>query len=204
MNSHKTGRTIVQTALAIGALLGCLADGQAQELKGKKVFYINSYHAGYAWSDDVQRAIQEVLKPAGVELKTALLDNYRQKSEEDLAKASAACRDTIEQWQPDVVIVSDDPAMKGVFVPFYKGKQAPPFVFCGVNWDATIYGAPAKNITGMLEVCPIKDLLAEMGKLKSGQRLGYLSSDSLTPKKDLENCAKILGGEHRKGLCQGF
>ncbi len=163
----------------------------AQELKGKKVLYINSYHQGYTWSDGIQKSISSSLSPSGVELKTFELDNYRQNKPEQLSKASGEAKALIEQWKPDVVIVSDDPAMKGVFAPFYK-ESSVPFVFCGVNWDATSYGVPCKNITGMLEVCPIEELILEISKLKPGKTLGFLGSDALTPRKDHEKCSALL------------
>ena len=187
-------KNTVRSLLALTLVFSSLCVSQAQDLKGKKVFYINSYHVGYTWSDGIEAGIQNVLKPTGAEVKVATLDTYRQKSAEHLAQAGAECRATIEQWKPDVVIVSDDAAMKAVYVPFFKDKDVP-FVFCGVNWDASAYGVPNKNITGMLEVCPIKDLLAEMNKLKAGKTIGYLSSDAMTPKKDGENCGKILEGK---------
>lgn len=178
--------------LTVTLALGLAADVHAQELQGKKVLYVNSYHAGYAWSDGIQKAVESVLKPTGAEVKIVGLDTYRQKAPEHLGKVSAEAKATIESWKPDVVIVSDDPAIKGIYAPFFKDKDVP-FVFCGVNWDASAYGVPAKNITGMLEVCPVKELLAEMNKLKAGKTVGYLSADSLTPVKDLENVSKILG-----------
>ncbi len=96
-----TPRSLLTLTLAIGSLLTC----QAQDLQGKKVYYINSYHVGYAWSDGIQAGIQTVLKPTGAEVKIATLDTYRQKSPEHLAQAAAECQATIEQWKPDVVIV---------------------------------------------------------------------------------------------------
>lgn len=185
-------KTSVRLLLPTLLMLATLVSSEAQELKGKKILYINSYHAGYAWSDGIEKSIQAVLQPTGVELKSVALDTYRQKTPEHLTKVSAECQATIDQWKPEVVIVSDDPAMKGVYAPLFKDK-AVPFVFCGVNWDASAYGVPNKNITGMLEVCPVKDLLAEMNKIKPGTTIGFLGADALTPQKDAENCAKILG-----------
>jgi ABC-type uncharacterized transport system substrate-binding protein len=92
--------------------------------------------------------------------------------------------------------------MEGVW-PSYKGTKIP-FVFCGVNWDASKYGVPAKNITGMLEVCPVKDLLAEMNKLKPGKTLGFLAADTTTPRIDGENLARISGGEVKIVLVDDF
>jgi ABC-type uncharacterized transport system substrate-binding protein len=182
----KSTKLIFILAIIVGSL-----SAQAQNLKGKKVYYICSYHVGFVWSDGVDKALQDVLKPTGVEIKTVCLDTYRQKSPEHLAKVAAECKATIEEWKPDVVIVSEDAAMKSIYAPFFKDKSVP-FVFCGVNWEASAYGVPNKNVTGMLEVCPIKDLLAEMNKLKAGKTIGYIGSDTLTSRKDAENCAKIL------------
>ena len=182
----------IAITLAVVALLAGTSFGQ--ELKGKKVFYINSYHTGYSWSDGIEAGMQGVLKPTGVEFKGAALDTLRDKSPEHLTQAVADCQKTITEWKPDVVIVSDDVAMKAVYAPLFKDKDVP-FVFCGVNWDASAYGVPNKNVTGMLEVCPIKDLLAEMNKLKAGKTLGFLAADSLTPRKDGEKLAQILGVE---------
>ena len=174
-------------ALVVGTWLPC----KAQELKGKKALYINSYNEGYSWSDVEQKTILSVLGAAGVEVKTILMDTNRQKSPEHLIEASDECKKVIDQWQPDVVVVSDDSPMKKVWPAYKDGKI--PFVFCGVNWDASAYGVPAKNITGMLEVCPVKDLLVEMNKIKPGKTVGFLAADNSTPRVDAENLVKILG-----------
>ncbi|HLP07088.1 MAG TPA: ABC transporter substrate binding protein [Opitutaceae bacterium] len=179
-------------SLILALIAGAVLTSQAQELKGKKVYHIASYHAEFVWTNTLVKALNGVLEPTGAEVRTVYMDTYRQKSPEHLAQVSAECKAAIEQWKPDVVIVSDDAAMKGLYAPFFKDSDVP-FVFCGVNWDASIYGVPSKNITGMLEVCPITDLLAEMNKLKPGKTIGYLGSDTLTSRKDAENCAKILG-----------
>jgi len=196
-------KNLIRITLAFAAVIGVALGVQAQDLKGKKVLYINSYHEGYSWSDGIQQSIQKALSAAGVEVKVAALDTYRQKTPEHLAQASAECKATIEQWQPDVVIVSDDAAMKGVFAPFFKDSKVP-FVFCGVNWSAAAYGVPCKNITGMLEVCPVKELIAEMNKLKPGKTIGYLSSEAMTPRIDAENCAKLLGVKIETVLAKDF
>jgi hypothetical protein len=94
-----------------------------------------------------------------------------------------------------VVVVCDDPVMKGIYVPFYKGKDLP-FVSCGVNWDAKDYGLPdanVKNFTAILEICPVKELVAEMSKLKPGKTFGFLAADTMTPRIDMERSSAILG-----------
>ena len=182
--------------------LALLMSGQAQELKGKKVFYINSYNEGYAWSDGEQKAILNTLAPTGVKVKTVLMNTYLQPSREHLIQVSKECKRTIDEWHPDVVIVSDDSPMLLLW-PYFKNSGVP-FVFCGVNWDASKYGIPAKNITGMLEVCPVKDLLNLMSELTKGRRIGYLAADTPTPRIDGENFARILGGDVTVVLAKDF
>jgi hypothetical protein len=173
----------------------CALNLQAQDLKTKKALFINSYHEGYAWSDQEEKACLTVLNGAGVQTKSFRLDTYRQKAPEYLTKVSAEAKALIDEWKPDVVVVADDPVMKGVYAPFYKGKELP-FVSIGVNWDATAYGLPdpaVKNFAAMLEVCPIKELVAEMNKLKPGKSIGFLAADALTPKKDADKAGQLLG-----------
>ena len=189
-------------AMAI-ALLACPAAAPAQSATGKKALFINSYHEGYSWSDGEEQSALKALAAAGVQTKTFRLDAYRQKSPEHLAKASQEAKTLIDEWKPDIVLGCDDPIMKGVFAPLYKDKELP-FVFCGVNWDANAYGVPAKNVTGMLEVCPVKELLAEMNKLKAGKTYGYLSSQGMTPEKDLAYCSQLLGVKMESVVAKDF
>ncbi len=78
----------------------------------------------------------------------------------------------IDSWQPDVVIASDDNASKYLIAPYYKGGDLP-FVFCGLNWDASVYGFPAKNVTGMVEVAQIPQLLEVLKRHAKGDRESY-------------------------------
>lgn len=196
-------KTIVLLAAVTAIANAIITSSQAQTVSGKKALYINSYHEGYAWSDGIQKSIKDTLGPAGIEVKVFLMDTYKNKSAEHLAKVSLEAKKIIEDWKPDVVLISDDPGMKGVYAPFYKDKDLP-FVFCGVNWDATAYGVPSKNITGMLEVCPVKELLAEMNKITPGKTIGFLASEGMTPQKDLENCSKLLNVKMESVLAKDF
>ena len=193
---------VIKLGIFLFILFGVFLTGKAQEVKGKKVLYINSYNEGYTWSDGEQKMILSILGAAGVDVKTILMDTNRQKSPEHLAEVSAECKKMIDDWKPDVVVVSDDSPMKGVWPSYKNGKI--PFVFCGVNWDATAYDVPAKNITGMLEVCPVKDLLVEMNKIKPGKTIGFLAADNSTPRIDGENLTKIVGGEVKVVLVKDF
>jgi len=98
----------------------------------------------------------------------------------------------IEDFKPDVVIASDDNASKFLIVPYYKEGYLP-FVFCGLNWDASGYGFPASNVTGMLEVTPVPQLLEQLKPFAKGNKIGFLAPDILTARKEAANYDKVFG-----------
>lgn len=164
----------------------------ASNYSGKKVLFIDSYHEGYAWSDGITNSVKRTLEGTGVELKVIRMDTKRNSDEESKKNAAQKAKSVIEQFNPDVVIASDDNASKYLIVPFYKDASLP-FVFCGVNWDASGYGFPAKNVTGMVEVTPVPQLLEQLKVYAKGDRVGFLGPDILTAKKEAANYRKVFG-----------
>ena len=177
------------TCLALSA-----APARAQ-LAGKKVLFVNSYHEGYPWSDGEEKGAQAILEPAGVKLDFLRLDVKRHQGDAAFAKAAALkAKVQIEGARPDLVILADNPAVQLVLVPYFKASPTP-FVFCGVNWDATRYEL-GKNTTGMVEVSLVKELLGRLKDYAKGQRLGFLTVDSETE--------RIEGPYYRKALGLSF
>jgi len=155
-------------------------------ISGKKALIINSYHKGYPWSDDIEAGVSRIFnKYPEIELKFHRMDTKRNASEEFKKTAAIKAKDLIESWKPDVVIASDDNASKYLVVPFYKDADLP-FVFCGVNWDATPYGYPFKNVTGMVEVALIDELVKTLKTYAKGDRVGFLAPDLTSTHKDLD------------------
>ena len=68
-----------------------------------------------------------------------------------------------------------------------------PFVFCGVNWDDSGYGFPAKNVIGMIEVTPVPQLLEQLQVYAKGDWIGFLAPELLTAKKEAANYRKVFG-----------
>jgi len=161
----------------------------------KRVLFINSYHPGYEWSDAISSAICRVfnISPAeltakgegvgDVRLKIIYLDSKRQPDQVQLRNKGLEIKKYIEEWLPDVVITSDDNAAKYVIAPYFK-ETSIPFVFCGINWDASEYGLPATNVTGMLEVQLIDEILKYLHLLTTGQKIGFLKGDDMSARKE--------------------
>ncbi|MDY6987921.1 MAG: ABC transporter substrate binding protein [Thermodesulfobacteriota bacterium] len=173
------------------ALLSLCAFAFASAYGGKKILYVNSYHEGYAWSDEITAGIQSVLKGTDIHLKILDMDTKRNTSEEFKNEAGSAAKRTIDAFNPDIVITSDDNAFKYVIMPYYRDAGLP-VVFCGLNWDASIYGAPYKNTTGMIEVALIPQLLEQLRQYTRGDRVGYLAADVLTARKEGEYYRKLF------------
>ena len=179
-------------AIGVFLTLSLVCTGWAKPYDGKKVLFIDSYHEGYAWSDGITAGVKQVFEGTGVELKIIRMDTKRNKSDDFKRKAALKAKTEIEAFQPDVVIAADDNASKYLIEPFYKNANLP-FVFCGVNWDASIYGYPFQNVTGMVEVAGAKELVEILQSYAQGSRVALLSDDTLSSQKDADNYQSKLG-----------
>jgi len=168
--------------MVFGIATFCTASAYAGK---KKVLYIDSYHPEYPWSAGITAGVESVLDSINdVELKIIRMDTKRNTSEEFKKAAALKAKNVIDIWKPDIVIASDDNASKYLIAPYFKDADIP-FVFCGVNWDATPYGYPFKNATGMVEVSPVLDTIKALKKFTKGGRIGYISVNALSERKSL-------------------
>ena len=141
---------------ALILLLVSMADS-AMAVQTRQCLYINSYHAGYAWSDKIEQAIQKELA-AHCTVTVFRMDTKRHTDAAFGRRKALEAKALIASLHPDVVLASDDNASKYLVAPYYK-NAAIPFVFCGINWTAEPYGYPYRNATGMIEVSAIEPLL---------------------------------------------
>lgn len=173
------GEFFVTTGLVIALCLTCTTTFAA------KCLYIDSYHRGYEWSDGIAKGLLPELENQ-CEVKQFHMDTKRNTSEEFKKEAALKAKDVIESFEPDVVIVSDDNAVKYLVQPYYKDSSLP-FVFCGVNWSAEGYGLPYKNVTGMVEVSTITAQINIAKKVVPNMKtVFYLDADNLTAQKTVQ------------------
>lgn len=151
--------------------------------------YVSSYHKGYAWSDAVERGLRKELD-GKCDIIQIDMDTKRNKSETYKKNKSREVAKEIKKIQPDVLITSDDNAARYLVVPYFKGSNLP-VVFSGINWTVEEYGFPAENVTGMIEVAPIRPMLKWAQRLtERGSKGFYLGSDTLTEAKNLKYLVK--------------
>lgn len=167
----------------------------------KKVLYVDSYDANFSWVQQITNGMLEsfnIKKISTSTLDQSLspitleifhMDTKRNKSEDFKIKAGLKAYEIIKKWKPDLIIVSDDNATKYLVVPHLINSNIP-IVFCGLNWDASIYGLPTKNITGMVEITLLPELVELLSKYSKGRKIGIIGSDTLSVRKDVSYCKK--------------
>jgi ABC-type uncharacterized transport system substrate-binding protein len=183
--TRNTTRRLSVVAIFVGVLSVC---GVASAGDKKKILFVDSYHEGYAWSDGLVQGAKKAIGDK-YEFKVFRMDTKRKGSEDDKKAAAKRVKQEVEAWKPDVMIAADDNSSKYVVVPFYKDTDLP-VVFCGINWDASAYGFPCRNVTGMLEVSVIKPLMETLRKHAKGNRVGFLGKENETDQKEALNLNK--------------
>lgn len=185
-------RTWKNTLLMTGLILAvCFV---STTVYAAKCLYVSSYHKGYAWSDGVEKGLLPELE-GKCDFKQFDMDTKRNGTDEAKKEAALKAKELIESFQPDIVIVSDDNAVKYLVMPYYKDAELP-FVFCGVNWTVDKYQLPYKNVTGMIEVSPIT---AQINVAKSVvpdmKKVFYLDSDNTTGQKTVKYYQELFEGK---------
>lgn len=174
--------TVMESLVAVAGLCGTLLFAQVlparAEARPAAAVYVNSYHPGYPSSDDIAAAIGERFAREGIPLEIVYLDGKRDPAQ--LVRRASAIAARLKASHPAVLIASDDDAVKYVVAPHFRNGPFP-VVFCGVNWSASQYGLPTGSVTGMLEMVPIDQALAEIRKqYPAARRLAVLSEDSVS------------------------
>lgn len=194
--------------LALSLLLGLvLSLGVSFASNPPLCLFVASYSAGEVWTDGVERGLRTTLADK-CEVASFYLETHRYPEKEEMKKAARSAFELARDLQPDIIITSDDNAAKYLIVPYLVGTTTP-VVFAGINWTVREYGFPAKNVTGMVEVAPLKSMLTNtlnaavrngpsgnQHKLHGDARILFIGSDNLSEKKmlfRLDTLAKSFG-----------
>jgi len=158
--------------------------------QAKICVYVASYHQGYEWNDGIELGLEKTLKSKCKLHKFYM--NTKRNTDPNYAKSQALkAKAYIKEQAADIVIASDDNAIKYLISKYFKNTDTP-VVFCGINWTVHQYGLPFTNATGMIEVAPIKPLLEEIRNIVDKPKTGiYLSADVLTEHKDYDRYKRV-------------
>jgi len=152
--------------------------GRQQLVAGKKILVVHSYHPGYRWVASITEGIRAAVKGTGAQVEVFYMDTKRNTSEQWMIKSGQLAVRKMEEYKPDVVIVSDDNAQQ-YFARNYVGGKVP-FVFTGVDADPSKYGYPAPNVTGIIERPQLAASLKLAGRFHPIKRIAVLSCNDST------------------------
>ena len=133
----------------------------AEGLQKKTILFINSYHLGYRWTDDVTEGFIESFTPNDpyIDIHVEYMDLKNFNSPEYINMQKELLKYKYKDKKIDVVVINDNNALE--LVKTYRKELIPdvPIVFCGINQfsDSLIYGM--KNITGVAEDYDIRKTL---------------------------------------------
>ena len=163
-----------------------------------RVFYVNSYHQGYAWSDAIEKSVREQLQTFSrktgnrIELGLFRLDSKRRSMPAEIEAAARSALAEINEFRPDVLIVSDDNAVKYLVVPHLLGKKLP-VVYCGVNWSSDRYHLPDDQVTGMVEVQLVDQIIKALQETVRGRRIAFLKGDDFSARIEADAIQQTFG-----------
>ena len=189
---NRTKLTKAACLLTSAFLLGSAGCGKSLQ----KIFYINSYHEGYAPSDQKMLAIQQtVASQPNVVLKIFFMDAQRHQDGQSIKTKTDEALKAIRGFDPDVIIASDDDAVKYVIAPHFR-KGPVPVVFCGVSWTCQQYGLPTASVTGMLEAPPVRETVQTLRKYYPEMKsLIVLGGNSVSERRNIKILESIFREE---------
>jgi len=166
----------------------------AFQLPPLRVLIVHSYDPGFQWTRDLATGIEEGLRRVGfadgrnAELRTFYMDTkVTYTTPEQIAERAAIALGLVDELQPDIVFLTDDPALKEVGVEYTRQhpEKELPFIFAGTNLDPTVYEPirslewPGGRLTGALERLPYHEAFALAKRIvPSASRIVLLAESS--------------------------
>lgn len=127
--------------------------GWAKSIPRYKVLIIHSYHRGDKWSDDIGAGIKNELKRSvtNIDIVYEYMDSQRYPEKKNTSFLIRYYAYKYVANPPDIIVVTDESALK--FIMNYRDVTFPniPIVFCGIKYfnENLLYGE--HGITGVVE-----------------------------------------------------
>jgi ABC-type uncharacterized transport system substrate-binding protein len=172
-----------------------------------RVFIVHSYDNGYRWTAKQQEGILQGLEEGGFkeddyELRVFYMDTrVNFVTAEQIALRTEIARRTIDEFEPELVFLTDDLAVEEVALPYLEEHPDTQisFVFSGVNGDPAKYapikgtGFPSAPITGTIERIPFFQALDAVGRVFNPiNRVVLLGDDSPSSRAVVESFRKAV------------
>lgn len=163
------------------------------------VLRLDSYHPEFLWSVQINAGVERAFAEQGLsadagnlQIDYFYMDTKRQTDTEHFDAIAQQAAAYIEDTQPDIVIVSDNNAVRLVLDVINAG--AIPFIFCGINDSPTNYGlVNHDSATGVLERAHIAETFDWIARVFGDEvRLALMFDDSITTNAYLRDVNQAL------------
>ena len=162
MKNHNNHSFFILFRRLLGGLLGLqlLWLSAAHATSGIPDFHvlmINSYHPGYAWSDNIEAGLRQGLEQSGrhIELSVEYLDTKRFPASRQETLLSNLLLSKYDRYPPNLIVVSDNAAYEFILRERDKLFPGTPVVFCGYNHYRPQQREGLHDITGVNEEADI-------------------------------------------------
>ncbi len=160
-------RSALPLLLLLALLPGTLDAGSGSK---KDILFVNSYHNGYAWSDDILAGVRAGLDESGEDIDLQI--EYLDAKKHDLESLSPAYlglfRGKFARHHFHVVIAADNDAFNYVMSVRDELFPGTPVVFCGVNEQERLPQV-MHNVTGVVENIDAEECLRTAMRLHPGR-----------------------------------
>ena len=146
------------------------------------VLLLNSYHAGFEWTENIMSGIRSTLDGSGapINLSVEFMDTKRRNDEAHFQNLYQLFANKYKQSQFKAIIVTDNDAFN--FMKKYRDSLFPktPVIFTGVNFLRDEQLAGITGFTGVVETFDGPQTLELMLKLHPGTKRIAIVMDSTT------------------------
>ncbi|PKM50387.1 MAG: hypothetical protein CVV02_11455 [Firmicutes bacterium HGW-Firmicutes-7] len=169
------------------------ADDDSSEMK--TVLFLNSYHKGYKWSDDIYDGIKSILNSNDInlELQVEFMDTQRVTDNQYLQSLFDTYKYKFKNRHFDLIISSDEPAFN--FLLAYGEVLFPdtPVVFCGVNYFEQNMLNENKLFTGVVEGFDISATIdIALEHQPNTNTIYYVNDDTTTGTSIMKEFSKVM------------
>jgi PAS domain S-box-containing protein len=170
--------------LALQVGLVCLAargeTAPAASADQKSVLILNSYHPGFAWTDDLMKSIGERLRRSfkDLELHVEYMDvkHFEERRQAELFREFLPAK--YRNRRVDLIIATDDAALAFLAKDGAGLFPGAPVVFCGVSDTELIRGLDRDRFTGVQELFNTRALVQMAKRLRPRAEQMYVVLDA--------------------------
>ncbi|THB63520.1 MAG: response regulator [Desulfovibrio sp.] len=192
--------TICTALCCVSLFLFFMAEGAsaATAKQNPSILILHSYHKGYQWTDTIQAGIESVLtkqEEFEPDIYIEYMDSKRFTPELMFPLLATECKTKYADKRFDIIITTDDNALRFVLEYALEIFPSTPVVFCGVNLfeDALIAGRP--EITGIIEDFDLEGTLdLGLALFPEANNLAVISDTSAS---GMLNRSRFLGIAHK-------